>query len=852
MSASTPPQDVDELEALLRFVAQAAIDNAPTDLFLRSFQATAEAMAPAMFGQIDDPSARRAAIGQFGRVFWSTMPKPQRDWRAEPLPKPERNASCPCGSGKKYKQCCQPYEAPAEMLMPRLNMLKFVLDLWPEGKLREIPLRRLDPEALADTANQWLKEGDGERGIVLLERLFDDPANLDERHISCFDALCDAYLEAGMQAERETFVVRIALHRNKPLASTALQRATVLATDEGDYKTAWERFGQALRLTPDAPSLAHLEVLVLRSEGRPDEAKARAKVWASRLRRMDRPEYEDLIEFLEQMAEDPDRAMLKLAESSRLEGDEWSELLDAAPEVELLYRIEHNPMRDEPYGPGRIAIAMTPLPALARVEREWRDRFFVQKPSLVDLYGDAAGACEDFAAVAEFMRATPAAWQSFEILDDLVLIARDWFDDDHEWFDENAVLLDLTDRAVELLEMCVAGAGEGKAVIAWGVLQNRPPLRLVAQRIDALLDAVVDDEDDLEIVDLQEWMLELNPHDNHGYRNPVMQEYLLAGEWQRAIALAQRYPEDVGDMPFDLALALFQSGRKEEAAATWGRGAESTPVIAATLLARNPKPPELDGYDDESGDYGNEYEVLGGPEHAWRYRTLMLEAWTTSGALAWAKTLPRVSAPKPRKSPIGRTEKKGQAPPAGQPLPDFSTMLDETALLHQLAGHGFATVPVHGMLTAVTMSPRTMMPGQWLNIALAFRKDPPTGGIDELNVAIQPLMGLYNCINSALRMKRGEGYVPSPELPTAEPAQATEWARGFMRIVELGRAAWREKTTTPQGKAAFTAIERAAAGMVSDDRLRQELAALGLAKQLSQGATWHDVLAAATRALAAS
>ena len=94
--------------------------------------------------------------------------------------------------------------------------------------------------------------------------------------------------------------------------------------------------------------------------------------------------------------------------------------------------------------------------------------------------------------------------------------------------------------------------------------------------------------------------------------------------------------------------------------------------------------------------------------------------------------------------------------------------------------------------------------------------------------------------------------MPSPELATADPAQATEWARGFMRIVELGRAAWRDKTSTPPGKAAFTTIERAAAGIVADDLLRQQSAALGLAKTLSREATWHEVLAAATRVLAAA
>jgi yecA family protein len=414
-------------------------------------------------------------------------------------------------------------------------------------------------------------------------------------------------------------------------------------------------------------------------------------------------------------------------------------------------------------------------------------------------------------------------------------------------------LLDLTDRAEELLQMCVAGVDNRKAIVEWGVPGNRPPLRLIAQRIDAMLDSYSADDDD-EIDRLQQWMLELNPNDNHGYRNPVMQTLLLAGNTERAIELARHYPEDVGDMPFDLALALFLSGRKMEAKEAWMRGVNTTPGIAETLLAKNPEPPEFDDFfdddDDEDGEYDDRYEVLGGPEHAWRYRTAMLESWKKSGALAWAGTLPRIAAPKPKKLPMARGGKKGKQPPVGLPLQDFAKDLDETKLLQSLIGHGFAVVPLHGMLTAVTLSPRMMMPGQWLTIALEYRKGQPSGSIDELNAAIQPLMGLYNCINYALRMKRGEGYMPSPQVATAEPAQATEWARGFMRIVEQGRAAWRDKTSSERGKAALTTIERAAAGMVSGERLRQEAAALDLPASSAQPVTWHDVLAAATSVLA--
>ena len=833
-----PPEDTDELSDLLHFAARAAIDNLSTDEFLRAFQAEAETIAPTMFGAIDDPSARRALIGQFGRSFWSTIPRPEQSWRAIPVPKPERNGPCPCGSGKKFKQCCQPFDTSLEMF-PKLNMLKFVLDLWPETKLIEIPLRKIDPDALADAVNQWRKEGDPDRGIGLLERLFDDAAHVDERHLGCFDALCDAYVEAGMQAERERFVARMAEHNNAYLASEALQRGTTLASDAGDFTRAWEQFGRAMRLTPDNPSLAHLEVLVLSSEGRVDEAKARAKVWAARLRRMDRPEYEDLIQFLEDTAIDPDRAMLKVAERNYPGEGAWSELLDAAPATDLSYEVQRSPSTDDRWGPGCVEIAMHPPRALAAVEREWRNRFFVRKPDLVNLHGDGTAACENFPAVVQFMRDYPAAWQSFAILDDLVLIARDWFDEDAAPFGRSLVILALSRRAVELLEKCVATSGGVKPIVPWAVLDNRPALRLVVQCIDALVDSIDSVDDEREVDRLQAWMLELNPNDNHGYRDPVMKAHLLSGEIDHALALAARYPGDAGDMPFNLALALFQAGRRNEAAEAWRRGTQSTPRIAATLLAARPKEPEP----DDSVDDG--YEVFGGPQHAWRYRMQMLEAWMTSGALAWAKTLPRVPAPKLRKP----SSRKQRGPLPGPVDFDPSRIPDETVLLRALTNDGFAVTALHGMLTAVVLSPAMMMPTQWLNIALESRAKT-AGSIDELNAAIRPLMDLYNSINQALRMNHGESYLPSSDVMTSDPSEATQWARGFMRIVEQGRAAWQAMTSKPRGKAALTAIERAAAGMVSDDQLRHAAVALGVADSPFGDATWYDVLTAATLELA--
>ena len=42
-----------------------------------------------------------------GPPVWKQTPHPAHRYAAAALPVPERNAACHCGSGRKYKQCCQ-------------------------------------------------------------------------------------------------------------------------------------------------------------------------------------------------------------------------------------------------------------------------------------------------------------------------------------------------------------------------------------------------------------------------------------------------------------------------------------------------------------------------------------------------------------------------------------------------------------------------------------------------------------------------------------------------------------------------------------------------------------------------
>jgi SEC-C motif len=52
--------------------------------------------------------ARLERIGEEADRLWVPVPSPPERSATKPrrTPRPERNAPCPCGSGKKYKRCC--------------------------------------------------------------------------------------------------------------------------------------------------------------------------------------------------------------------------------------------------------------------------------------------------------------------------------------------------------------------------------------------------------------------------------------------------------------------------------------------------------------------------------------------------------------------------------------------------------------------------------------------------------------------------------------------------------------------------------------------------------------------------
>lgn len=69
--------------------------------------------------------------------------------------------------------------------------------------------------------------------------------------------------------------------------------------------------------TPNAPSLSHLEILVLVSEGRREEARARAAFWSAKLARDAKFNHRDLITLLQDLADGGDDSTLRSLAATR-------------------------------------------------------------------------------------------------------------------------------------------------------------------------------------------------------------------------------------------------------------------------------------------------------------------------------------------------------------------------------------------------------------------------------------------------------------------------------------------------------------------------------------------------------
>lgn len=251
----------------------------------------------------DERQLDQAACGLATRAaldLWNHTPIPDNHFRPHKMPKPERNAPCPCGSQRKYKQCCGAVES-ASLELPPDEMAARVLKRLPKERIGEIGALGVPVQTLGMVAQAWFEEERFDDVVALLEPVFEDVRRLDERAELAADVLCNAWLALGDEARRLQLVAALQGAPDKTLRSAAFQREATLDCERGDFAAAWAAFAQAQRLTPNNPTLAHLEVLLLLAEGRQADARARVEFWAAKLARDPEFDHSELIGLLYQM-----------------------------------------------------------------------------------------------------------------------------------------------------------------------------------------------------------------------------------------------------------------------------------------------------------------------------------------------------------------------------------------------------------------------------------------------------------------------------------------------------------------------------------------------------------------------
>ena len=540
------------------------------------------------------------------RAVWRQTPQPALRYAPAVLPTPERNAPCVCGSGRKYKQCCLVLDS--TIPLQQMNFLPLLLGYLPRRRWSELVGSRIALDMVFDTAMQMHQDGCEKDVCTLLEPWFVDDADFHARREGLFDALLDAYTELGRPRKKTQLLERALAVGDHRLRSAALQRKTTMLADHGDHAAAWKLFAEAQRADPQSPSLAHLEVTMLLSEGRAGEARDRARFWAHRLAAMRDPQLGELIGFMRGIAERGELAMTQLMLDRDPELRELLELLQAAPPVASLYTLDP--------GDGE-AGALKAKPGLSKALRAWHGMAPQISHSPLFLDQQAAGDMSDWLPL---LRERPLLWNAFEVLDTVVAEIRGR----GMAMLSDALVRPLLDRAEQLLrEVLRANQAEGKR-LEWGWLQNRPALSLLGNRIAIDGNKPLDGEQ----VTRLEWLVcTLNPDDNQGFRHTLVRALLQAGRIADALALCERYPDDFAAMRYNHALALFAADRKDAAFAALRDVAKAYPKPLAWLLKTRPKRPRPDRLG----------VPVGGDEEAWIYRRETLALWEQLGAMDWLR-----------------------------------------------------------------------------------------------------------------------------------------------------------------------------------------------------------------------
>lgn len=595
-------------------------------------------------------------------LIWNATPQPFNAFRPLPMDPPLPNAPCACGSGLRHGECCANLDDMPEL--PSELIWEALLDELTEPALREaLALSAVPGPLLAKIADRWFDEDHPGRVVALLEPLFSGSLQeLDARYEPAFDLLCDAYDRLEHWRKKDAFLKRLCAEGSSAMQSAAWQRRSTMHIDEGDYAQAEHAFTAALRSNPDNPSTALLEITLLAAQHKDWLAQERARFWLHRLRRLGFDD-ESFMDFLARVVSNPQEAMIdshadaldpvlvdlhdwiavisarplpryalvalkptpgRVARASTMQLD----LFEATP-TSMYEQTALKPRNAEdaaptktPRGGRALPFELRPPASVRRSRTLWRALYPVDKPHSTHLTLSEDADVWSETAWVDHLLGHPELADSIDVLDDLATALYEHPESALPWI-SHALLGPLIERAWLILQQVLEP--DTVRCLPWSRRSNRPLLRLLFRRYLCQLQ----EGRPAAAIHTLETLLRLNPQDNHGARAELMNHYLRDGEDERAVALAQRFPDDLlADLAYGEVLALYRLGRQERARSALNTAVRRLPHIPRYLTRKRIKQPHLSPLG----------VTPGGDDEAWLYREAMRDVWAAEpGVLAWLK-----------------------------------------------------------------------------------------------------------------------------------------------------------------------------------------------------------------------
>jgi hypothetical protein len=607
--------------------------------FLAWVRAEAPRRLPGLFADLPNEQAARAVAFEMGWEIWNKVPLPGAGYRTRPMPRPERNAPCPCGSGLKHKKCCGAVAGGRlELPLEAEDAWALVLGQTPEAEVAQLTADRRVPRGLLPgIALRLISLDVAETALALLEPLFEEPGRLEERDAGAIEALIEAYDELGLDESKEQAIARLSETLRPALRVVLWESLAQSFTAQGDVDRAWEAVEHVRRADPDSPVLGSVEVILLLGDNRLAEASARAKDALQRHRR--RPGLsEEALEMLQETVDDPAASRRRLLLDELLPSVERFEKLLAAQADRPIQPYAVRTAEENP----RIGF-LEVAEDLASVEKGWidvnlgssteeeldwgeddeddeeegweededDDEDSLDEDELADELTDAD--LWDFDASDED---GPDDWMEED--EDVETVEEMWspegaagwlsfLEETPQAFDSLLVLSDLIRHVAALAELRDGSLREGliRPLVQRGVaildasLATAPQVILPADleenlfAIEILEEAALLSGTPVPDLKILERILELDPEDHQGVRSQLGVAYVWAGEPQKALDLAARFPdEEEPYLSFANVVALRRLQREDESLALLDELIERFPMIATALALSSSRIPE--------------------------------------------------------------------------------------------------------------------------------------------------------------------------------------------------------------------------------------------------------------------